>query len=203
MPRRVWTARESALRVARVALVNQKPNAENTTGSALLFAPDHPAAKQFAASCETFCRLFPNRFYLRRRDPRPLGRLPPDRGLLPGRSAPCTTSGVLSEEEKLHGSIELWNELDFSTNILDKMLHGFVFFEREERGFLKHPDFNSIREEDPALGKDENLRRFEQIYLKRSNVTATGTELENHPIHAFFEDIRRGLKRRAAGALKV
>ena len=46
------------------------------------------------------------------------------------------------------------------------MLHGFVFFEREERGFLKHPDFNSIKEEDPDLGKEENLLRFEQIYLK-------------------------------------
>ena len=77
------------------------------------------------------------------------------------------------------------------------MLHGFVFFEREERGFLKHPDFNSIREEDPDLGKEENLLRFEQIYLKRSNVTATGADLEKHPIHAFFEDIRQGLKRRA------
>ncbi len=103
---------------------------------------------------------------------------------------------MLSEEEKRNLD-RLWDELYFSTKIYDKMLHGFVFFEREERGFLKHPDFNSIREEDPDLGKEENLRRFEQIYLKRSNVKVTGAELENHPIHVFFEDIRQGLKRRA------
>ena len=182
------------LRVARVALLNQKPNAADRAGGSLLFAPDHPAAKQFAASCETFCRLFPNRFYF----------VDETRGISAGfhliegffRDDQPLYNSVLSEEEKRHLD-RLWDELYFSTGIHDKMLHGFVFFEREERGFLKHPDFNSIREEDPDLVKEENLRRFEQIYLTRSNVKATGAELENHPIHVFFEDIRQGLKRRA------
>jgi hypothetical protein len=187
------------LRVARVALLNQKPNTDQMVGSTLLFAADHPAAKQYAASCETFCRLFPNRFLF----------VDETRGISAGfhliegffRDDQPLYNSVLSEEEKRHLD-RLWDELYFSTNIFDKMLHGFVFFEREERGFLKHPDFNSIREEDPALVKEENLRRFEQIYLKRSNVTATGTALEDHPSHVFFEDIRQGLKRRA-GQLKA
>ncbi len=187
--------KQSALRVARVALLNQKSKADNMTGSTLLFAPDHPEAKQFAASCETFCKLFPNRFYF----------VDETRGISAGfhliegffRDDQPLVNSVLSDDEKRYLD-RLWDELYFSTNIYDKMLHGFVFFEREERGFLKHTDFNSIREEDPDLGKEENLRRFEQIYLKRSNVTATGAELENHPIHVFFEDIRQGLKRRAA-----
>ena len=145
----------------------------------------HPAKR--------FCKLFPNRFYF----------VDDTRGISAGfhliegffRDDRPLYNSVLNEEEK-RALDRLWDELYFSTNINDKMLHGFVFFEREERSFLKHPDFNAIREEDPDLGKEENLRRFEQIYLKRSNVTATGAELENHPIHVFFEDIRQGLKRR-------
>ncbi len=183
----------SKLPVARITLSNQKRDADRPDEIAVLVAPDHAEAKQFAASCETFCKLFPNRFYF----------VDDTRGISAGfhliegffrDDRPLCTS-VLSDGER--GTLDrLWDELYFSTKIYDKMLHGFVFFEREERGFLKHPDFNSIREEDPDLGKEENLRRFEQIYLKRSNVTATGAELENHPIHVFFEDIRQGLKRR-------
>ena len=185
--------KNSKLRSARIGLLNQKPSADSRDGSALLFAPGHAAAKQFVASCESFCKLFPNRFYF----------VDDTRGISAGfhliegffRDDQPLCNSVLSDEENRHLD-RLWDELYFSTKIHDKMLHGFVFFEREERGFLKHPDFNSIREEDPDLVKDENLLRFEQIYLKRSNVTATGADLEKHPIHAFFEDIRQGLKRR-------
>lgn len=180
--------------IARIGLFSQKPTADALARSVLLFTPGHPAARQFAASCESFCKLFPNRFYF----------VDETRGISAGfhliegffRDDQPLCNGVLSEKEK-RDLDRLWDELNFSTNIYDKMLHGFVFFEREERSFLKHPDFNSIREEDPFLGKEENLNRFEQIYLKRSNVTATGAELEKHPIHAFFEDIRQGIKRRS------
>jgi hypothetical protein len=186
--------KNSKLGIARVGLLNQKPKAEDLAGGLLLIAPDHPAAAQFASSCETFCKLFPNRFYY----------VDDTRGLSAGfhliegffRDDQPLCRSVLGDEEKRNLD-RLWDELFFATKICDKMLHGFVFFEREERSFLKHPDFASIKEEDPDLGKEENLLRFEQIYLKRSNVTATGADLENHPIHAFFEDIRQGLKRRA------
>jgi Protein of unknown function (DUF1592)/Protein of unknown function (DUF1588)/Protein of unknown function (DUF1587)/Protein of unknown function (DUF1585)/Protein of unknown function (DUF1595) len=187
-------ARNSKLGSARIGLFNQKPNADALAASPLLLAPGQSADKQFVASCESFCKLFPNRFYF----------VDETRGVSAGfhliegffRDDQPLYNSVLSEEEKRYLD-RLWDELYFSTKILEKMLHGFVFFEREERGFLKHPDFNSIREEDPDLGKEDNLLRFEQIYLKRSNVTATGADLEKHPIHAFFEDVRQGLKRRA------
>jgi Protein of unknown function (DUF1592)/Protein of unknown function (DUF1588)/Protein of unknown function (DUF1587)/Protein of unknown function (DUF1585)/Protein of unknown function (DUF1595) len=187
-------AKNSKLRMARIGLFNQKSKAEDLTGGTLLIAPDHPTARQFAASCEAFCKLFPNRFYY----------VDDTRGISAGfhliegffRDDQPLCNSVLSDEEKRNLD-RLWNELNFATGIDEKMLHGFVFFEREERGFLKHPDFSSIKEEDPDLGKEENLLRFEQIYLKRSKVAVTGAELEKHPIHAFFEDIRQGLKRRA------
>jgi len=183
----------SKLPVVRIGISNQKPNPDRPDKSAVLVASDLAATKQFAASCETFCKLFPNRFYF----------VDDTRGISAGfhliegffRDDRPLYNSVLNDEEK-RTLDRLWDELYFSTKIHDKMLHGFVFFEREERGFLKHPDFNAIREEDPDLGKEENLRRFEQIYLKRSNVTTTGAELERHPIHVFFEDIRQGLSRR-------
>jgi hypothetical protein len=186
--------KNSKLGIARVGLFKQKPKAEELAGCALCIAPDHRQAKQFAASCETFCKLFPNRFYY----------VDDTRGLSAGfhliegffRDDQPLCNSVLSADEKRNLD-RLWNELYFATKIDEKMLHGFVFFEREERGFLKHPDFNSIKEEDPNLAKEENVLRFEQIYLKRSNVTAMGADLEKHPIHAFFKDIRQGLKRRA------
>ena len=185
--------KNSKLRMAKIGLFNQKPKDDALAWQRLAFCPGNPASKQFAASCESFCKLFPNRFYF----------VDETRGISAGfhliegffRDDRPLCNAVLSEKEKRELD-RLWDELYFSTKIYDKMLHGFVFFEREERGFLKHPDFNSIREEDPDLGKEENLLRFEQLYLKRSNVTATGADLEKHPIHAFFEDIRQGLKRR-------
>jgi hypothetical protein len=182
--------KNTKLGIARIGAYNQKPKADSVGGSVLLIAPGQTTAKQFGA----FCELFPNRFYF----------VDDTRGISAGfhliegffRDDQPLCNSVLSDEEK-RSLDRLWDELFFSTKIHDKMLHGFVFFEREERGFLKHADFNAIREEDPDLGKEENLLRFEQVYLKRSNVTATGAELEKHPIHAFFEDIRQGLKRRA------
>ena len=62
---------------------------------------------------------------------------------------------VLSDAEKQELD-RLWDELYFGTNIWEKMLRGFVFFERAERNFLKHPDFDSFKEEDPELVKEEN-----------------------------------------------
>ncbi|HEY2911082.1 MAG TPA: DUF1592 domain-containing protein, partial [Gemmataceae bacterium] len=81
--------------------------------------------------------------------------------------------------------------------IWEKMLRGFVFFERSERNFLKHRDFDSFKEEDPDLVKDETLLRFKEVYLKRSKVKATGADLAKHPISVFFEDVRAGLRRQA------
>ncbi|QVL34149.1 DUF1592 domain-containing protein [Telmatocola sphagniphila] len=186
-------AKDSQSGFARVSLSNQKNPREDVTCGVFLIARDHPAAKAFQKSCETFCQLFPNRFYY----------VDETRGLSAGfhliegffRDDQPLYNSVLSETEK-KSLDRFWDELYFATKITEKMLHGFVFFEREERGFLKHPDFKSFKEEDPDLGKEDNLLRFEQVYLKRSNVKVTGEELEKHPIHAFFEDIRQGLRRR-------
>ena len=102
---------------------------------------------------------------------------------------------VLSDDQNRELN-RLWEELYFGTGMMEKMLRGFVFFERSERNFLKHADFDSFKEEDPELVKDETLARFEQVYLNRSGVKPDAPNLAEHPIHLFFAEIRQGLKRR-------
>jgi hypothetical protein len=70
--------------------------------------------------------------------------------------------GVVNEEN--HELNRLWDEMYFTTGIWEKMLRGFVFFERSERNFMKHADFDPFKEEDPELIKDETLARLYEVY---------------------------------------
>ena len=183
--------------IVRISLSDQKPKGDDFTGgdgASSCSTRSIPPRNSSPRPARPFCKLFPNRFYY----------VDDTRGLSAGfhliegffRDDQPLCNSVLSDQHKRQLD-RLWDELYFATKINEKMLRGFVFFERSERNFLKHPDFDSIKEEDPELVKEENLLRFEAIYLKRSNVKATGKELETHPIHVFFEEIRQGCKRRA------
>ncbi|MCE9533816.1 MAG: DUF1587 domain-containing protein, partial [Planctomycetes bacterium] len=183
----------SKLGMARVAIFDQLPKKEDSADGVLLVNREHASAKLFAASCDSFCKLFPNRFYY----------VDDTRGLSAGfhlmegffRDDLPLCNHVLSDIEKRQLDT-LWGDLYFATKISERELRGFVFFERSERNFMKHPDFDSIKEEDPDLVKEATLNRFEEIYLKRSNIKVSGAELANHPIHLYFEELRQGLKRR-------
>lgn len=156
-----------------------------------LISPDHPAAAKFEASASAFCKLFPSRFVY----------VDDTRGLSAGfhliegffRDDVPLCKSVLSAAENAELD-RLWRELYFVTGIWEKMLRGFVFFERSERNFLKHKDFDDFKEEDPELTKDEHLARFQEVYLRRANVKLTGAELEKHPITVFFTEVRAGLR---------
>lgn len=159
----------------------------------LLIDPDQPAAAEIARSGATFCRLFPNRFYF----------ADETRGLSAGfhliegvfRDDQPLCKLVLSDDENRELN-RLWTELEFVTEITEKMFRGFVFFERSERNFIKHEDFDAFKEDDPKLIEPETLARFERLYLNHANVKKPIEELTSHPIHLFFEQIRNGLKSR-------
>lgn len=173
--------------IARVSVGDRKGDSQAIP----LISPKHPLASQYEASASAFCRLFPNRFY----------HVDSTRGLSAGfhliegffRDDQPLCRSVLSAAEKKELD-RLWTELYFVTGIWEKMLRGFVFFERSERNFLKHADFDPFREEDPELVKDETLARFQAVYLRRANVKLTGEELAKHPISVFFREVRDGLK---------
>ena len=133
----------------------------------LLIDPQHRMGKEYESSASAFCRLFPSRFF----------HVDPTRGLSAGfhliegffRDDQPLCRSVLSDPEKKELD-QLWTELYFGTGIWEKMLRGFVFFERSERNFLKHPDFDTFKEEDPELVKDETLAHFKEVYLDRKSV---------------------------------
>lgn len=175
----------------RFALSDRPADLDELTG--LLIDPNSPLAAQLQDSSARLCKTFPNRFVY----------VDETRGLSAGfhliegvfRDDVPLCQLVLSEEQNQELN-RLWEELYFGTGMLEKMLRGFVFFERSERNFLKHRDFDSFKEEDPELVKDETLARFEQVYLNRSGVKPDAPNLAEHPIHLFFAEIRQGLKRR-------
>lgn len=150
-------------------------------------------ADRLRTAASAFCQLFPNRFV----------QIDDTRGLSAGfhlieglfRDDQPLCKLVLTDAENRELN-RRWDDLYFSTGLMEKMLRGFVFFERSERNFLKHPDFDSFKEEDPALVEDATLARFEQVYLARSGVKPDDPKASSHPVHLFFAEIRDGLKRR-------
>jgi hypothetical protein len=166
---------------------------ERNLPAQLLCETGHANAKKIQASGAAFCRLFPNRFYF----------VDSTRGLSAGFHL---IEGVFRDDQPLCKLVltdaenqkldRLWTELPFVTDIWQKMLRGFVFYGRGEQRFLQHPDFDSVKGEDPELIQDGPLIKFRDIYLRRVS-RATGDALAKDPSFIFFEDIRNGLKDRA------
>jgi len=159
----------------------------------LVADPENPTAKRFEASVAEFCRVFPNRFVF----------VDDTRGLSAGfhliegvfRDDVPLTKLVLDDAER--GELDrLWTDLYFGSGMMEKMLRGFVFFERSERNFLKHKDFDPFKEEDPFLTHDDVLAKFEEAYFIRSGGKAGDPKDAEHPVRAFFGEIRGGLKLR-------
>lgn len=177
--------------IVRVTLSDRPAASGDLAG--LLIDPQSPLAAQFKDSSVAFCRTFPNRFVY----------VDDTRGLSAGfhliegvfRDDMPLCKLVLDDEQNRELD-RLWEELYFGTGMMEKMLRGFVFFERSERNFLKHRDFDAFKEEDPELTKDETLARFEQVYLNRSGVKPDDANIAQHPVHLFFAEIRDGLKLR-------
>jgi len=178
--------------IAAFALLSRAPTGDRIDEFPFpLVDPDHPVAARLRASCSALCQVLPNRFVA----------IDETRGLSAGfhliegffRDDQPLCRRVLSDEEN-HELDRLWDELMFGTRIAEKMLRGFVFFERSERNFMKHRDFDSFKEEDPSLVTLESVSRLEEAYFRRSH--GTGARSPDHPIHRFFADIRTGLQRR-------
>jgi len=200
------------LEIAKTSLLGLPLDETPRDGSLPVINPQHAIVKDIAASGEAFCKLFPNRFF----------SADDTRGLSAGFHLiegffrdDQPLSKLVLDAEQARELDRLWDELNFVTGIPEKELRGFVFFERSERNFMKHADFDSIKEEDPDLTSDATMLRFEQIYLKRSGVKDepiakwvesinagraddVPDEIQTHAVHHFFDEIRQALKRRAA-----
>lgn len=186
---------QSKASLIRFTLLNHKSQGESLTDMPFpLVDPQDAVAEELRASCAALCKVFPNRFCY----------VDDTRGLSAGfhliegffRDDQPLCKHVLSDDQNEQLN-RLWSELDFGTQIAEKMLRGFVFFERSERNFMKHADFDTFKEEDPALATDGAVLRLEQVYFQRLGVKGTAGELATHPVHTFFAEIRHGLQQRA------
>jgi hypothetical protein len=177
--------------------VGKRPESAFGTNAVLLVQPEGALAKDIAASGETFCRAFPNRFFY----------VDPNRNLAAGfhlvegffRDDQPLVEKVLTKEERAELD-RLWKELDFVTQRTETLLRGFVWFERAERHVIQDKRFDYLRSDDPLLVEEELLGKFERMYLEKLGVKLvegelkplkTGTQFEL--IHGFFQQVRAGL----------
>lgn len=188
--------RQHSLAGAVRLFLQSQPAAENSPApwSFPLVNPDSKLAAELKESCTAVCEVLPNRFYY----------VDGTRGLSAGfhliegffRDDQPLCKHVLSDVENRELD-RLWTELNFGTQIAERELRGFVFFERSERNFMKHADFDSFKEEDPELATIDSVQRLEDAYFLRSNLkNLSEEERAKHPIHTFFADIRAGLRSR-------
>jgi hypothetical protein len=177
--------------------VGKRPESAFGTNAVLLVQPEGALAKDIAASGETFCRAFPNRFFY----------VDPNRNLAAGfhlvegffRDDQPLVEKVLTKEERAELD-RLWKELDFVTQRTETLLRGFVWFERAERHVIQDKRFDYLRSDDPLLVEEELLGKFERMYLEKLGVKLvegelkplkTGTQFEL--IHGFFQQVRAWL----------
>ena len=168
-------------------------------GAAHLINPLSQTAHDLNPTAQRFCQTFPDAFCY----------VDDSRGLAAGfhlvegffRDDRPLVEYVLSDEQKSELD-RLWQELNFVTEASATLLSGFVWFERSEREVLHDERFDFLRPEDPDLGEDNKLTRFEKLYLDKLGVRRVGDTLEAESqdqkstmIQNFFDDIRAGLTR--------
>ncbi len=160
----------------------------------MLYETAHANTRNIQASGQAFCQVFPNRFYFVDSTRGVSAGFHLIEGVFRDDQPLCKLVLTDAENQKLD---RLWTELFFVTDIWQKTLRGFVWFERAARKVLQNPAFDSFKDTDPELIKDEQIVKFRDIYLRRVGVRATGDALAKDPSYIFFEDIRNGLKDRA------
>lgn len=153
----------------------------------LLMNPDSELAQRLSESNKRFCQTFPNKFVY----------VDGQRGLAAGFHL---VEGVFRDDQPLVEKVldeplkedldRLWEKLHFVTRSAEKMLRGFVWFERAERHKLHGEQYDFLRSEDPRLVEAELLKRFETVYLENMG------ESDHEMIRAFFDETRKALARR-------
>ena len=190
----------------QVRHTSDPPTGSQSAGDmGLLVYGDSKIAKDLAVSGQRFCHAFPNRFFY----------VDKQRGLAAGfhlvegffRDDQPLVTKVLNPAEKSQLD-RLWKELHFVTNSYEKLIRGFVWFERSERHVLHDKRFDFLRAEDPHLVEEKLLGRFEKVYLGKMGVKLVGNSLKPVKpsdrytmIHGFFDQVRHGLGQRRASLL--
>ncbi|XZE54204.1 DUF1592 domain-containing protein [Planctomycetaceae bacterium SH139] len=187
--------RQRAAESAIVAAVNE-------------FTGDNPLEKEQAAalraSCQRFCQLFPDRFFVSERGRDYLGtpREKQEKGRLLSAGF-HSMMGYFRDDRPLYELIlnaseqqqldRLWRELDFVTSAPMRQYQGFLWFERTDSAYLRDPEFDFARPEDLSSLQAEQIEQLGERYLAKAKRNG-GKEVPLRAIEAYFEAINQQIR---------
>ncbi|MDR3636979.1 MAG: DUF1592 domain-containing protein [Isosphaeraceae bacterium] len=150
----------------------------------------------------TFCRVFPDAFFLSERPPYfdPKGNvkgrlLTAGFHLMQGYFRDDAPLCALVLDEAGRRDLDsLWRELDFVTLVPMRQYKDFIFFERgEPPRYMMEPAFHFARSEDKDAVSEAKVRQLRAAYLDKARRTGAGNEALK-AITAYFDEISTAIR---------
>jgi mono/diheme cytochrome c family protein len=172
-------------------------------GPQVVLRAGDPAIPRYEAAFATFCRVFPQAFFVS------------DRGAYfdaksAGKGRPLTAGfhlmqGYFRDDAPLYqlllddaGRRELdglWRELDFVTGVPLRQYHDFIFFERAEPPrFAGGAEFDFARSEDKDATAQSKIRQMAEAYLAKARKNGANGEAVA-AIETYFAEISTAIRR--------
>ncbi|WP_149498834.1 DUF1592 domain-containing protein [Roseiconus lacunae] len=175
------------------------------------------SSKTLRRDFETFCRLFPDRYYVDRRGREYVNRKPNDfnreseyRLLSAGfhsmmgyfRDDQPLRELVLdaSQQDKLD---RLWFQLNFVADVPSRQHSGFIWFERAEGRYLVDSEFDAFRSADRQATSPEMIEALAEVYIAKAERIGAGDEALDAMRFHFDETKRKVLSVTDAKAAAV
>lgn len=162
------------------------------------------ARGRYTESCEQFCRVFPDAFYISERGRDYLGT--PKEKQEKGRLLSAgfhSMMGYFRDDGPLCDLIlddvqrneldSLWQELDFFASAPQRQYQGFLWFDRTDSRFMRDPEFDFARPEDKASLQADYIERLSEVYLAKAERNG-GTDIPLGAIRDFFSEINRQIR---------
>lgn len=196
----LWKNRQYAehrLRAAESAIVAA---VNEFTGDPL----EEEQAAALRVSCQRFCQLFPDRFFVSERGRDYLGtpREKQEKGRLLSagfhsmmgyfRDDRPLYELILSESEQQQLD-RLWRELDFVTSAPMRQYQGFLWFERTDSAYMRDPEFDFARPEDLSSLRAEQIEQLGERYLAKAKRNG-GEETPLGAIGDYFQAINQQIR---------
>ena len=153
--------------------------ADSPAAKAMTPPDDLKAAKDFQASFDRFCQLFPDAFMVTERARVYLD--PDQEKSLKGRFLSAgfhNQMGYFRDDTPLYDLIldddqrreidRLWEEFYFAASIPFRQYSSFIWFERAESGFLRDEQFDFARAEDKDCTSPEKVTRLSTVYQAKA-----------------------------------
>ncbi len=155
--------------------------------------------QDYKESCERFCDVFPDAFYISERGRDYLGV--PKEGQEKGRLLSAgfhSMMGYFRDDGPLYDLIldesgrreldRLWEELDFICTAPRRQYQGMLWFERTDSGYLRDPQFDFARPENEQSLTQASIEQLAERYLKKASQNG-GSGVALAAIQEYFAEI--------------